>query len=182
MGTKSHAFSRTAGGFSRRYLLGPFGMSEKHLSCCQGDDKQEIFDEIWSEATKREELVLSILAPSHFTSLQVVLKAMIEGFIRNRDDSQFLYVWSYLPHFLTVFSEKRRTNSALAVQDMQLLCSWYTWLSSEEMGKTIREFKHLPCLTKFIGPRLVVLVQDIEICNSTVVHDLLHICRLALLR
>ncbi|KIM25045.1 hypothetical protein M408DRAFT_329848 [Serendipita vermifera MAFF 305830] len=106
-----------------------------------GDDKQEIFDEIASEVTDSDDAVLSILVPSYFTSLQVVLKAMIEDFVRNHDE------------------KKRRTTSAVAAHDMQLLCSWYTQISRGQEG-----------------PKLVVLIQDIEMCSTPVVHDLLHIC------
>ncbi|PVF98687.1 hypothetical protein CPB86DRAFT_784524 [Serendipita vermifera] len=57
--------------------------------------------------------------------------------------------------------KKRRTSASLSTQDMQLLCAWYSWTVG---NRNVQDLK------------LVVLIPDLESCNSTVVHDLFHIC------
>lgn len=100
-----------------------------HLS---GDDRQALFDELDFEITQSGDLILSILVPTQFTNLQAALKALIEDFIRNYDESTHNSL--QLIPALIMPTEKRRTASALATHDMQLLCSWYKWLSTKEHG------------------------------------------------
>ncbi|CCA68371.1 hypothetical protein PIIN_02237 [Serendipita indica DSM 11827] len=107
------------------------------------DDRQSLINDLNLRLLKTNAVYTSTLLPNALSNLQTALKALIEGFIRHHDH------------------QKRRSTVSVATYDMQLLCSWFTWVSNRENEV----------------PRLVALIPDLESCTANVVHDLLHISR-----
>lgn len=63
-----------------------------HLTEVKGDDRKEFFRDMVDELDRDNSILSAVLAPSSFSSVQTVLKSLIEGFIHNEENSATIFI------------------------------------------------------------------------------------------